>query len=160
MYIYIHTVISRHVPHTSILINPDIHTVISRQVPHTSILLHPDRYQIHPYCYIQTGTKYIHTVTSRHPYCYIQTCTSYIYTVTSRQVPHKSILLHPDRYIIHPYYYIQTCTTYCKRITFGDVFFLATLAVESPSKIKYTPKCAFITVRISGYKSTIKSNPR
>ena len=48
---------------------------------------------------------------------------------------------------------------YCKRITFGDVFFLAPLVVESPRKIKYTTKCALIKVRISDYKSTTKSNP-
>ena len=48
---------------------------------------------------------------------------------------------------------------YCN-ITFGNVFFLAPLAVESLHQIKYTAKCAFIKVWISGYKSTTKSNPR
>ena len=55
---------------------------------------------------------------------------------------------------------ISSSAIYCKRVTFCDVFFLAPLAVESPRKIKYTAKCAFIKVRISGYKSTTKSNPR
>ena len=32
---------------------------------------------------------------------------------------------------------------YCKRITFGDVFFLAPLAVDSTRQIKYTANCAF-----------------
>ena len=50
-------------------------------------------------------------------------------------------------------------TIYCKRITFGDVFFLAPLAVESFRQIKYTAKCTFMKVWISGYKSTSKSNP-
>ena len=36
-------------------------------------------------------------------------------------------------------------------ITFGDVFFLAPLAVESFHEIKYTAKCAFMTVWINGY---------
>ena len=35
---------------------------------------------------------------------------------------------------------------YCKGITFGDVFFLAPLAVESLRQIKYTAICAFIKV--------------
>ena len=33
---------------------------------------------------------------------------------------------------------------YYNRITFGDVFFLVPLAVESLPQIKYTAKCAFI----------------
>ena len=35
---------------------------------------------------------------------------------------------------------------YCKCITFGDVFFLAPLAVVSIRQIKYIAKCAFIKV--------------
>ena len=49
---------------------------------------------------------------------------------------------------------------YCKCITFGDVFFLAPLAVESLRQIKYTTKCAIINVWISGHKLTTKSNSR
>ena len=36
--------------------------------------------------------------------------------------------------------------SYCKCITFGDVFFLALLAVVPLGKIKYIAKCAFIKV--------------
>ena len=50
-------------------------------------------------------------------------------------------------------------TNYCKCITFGDVLFLAPLAVESLRQIKYTAKCAFIKVWISGCKSINKSIP-
>ena len=35
---------------------------------------------------------------------------------------------------------------YCKHITFGDVIFLAPLAVASLCEIKYIAKCAFIKV--------------
>ena len=35
---------------------------------------------------------------------------------------------------------------YCKCITFGDVFFLAPLAVVSIRQIKYIAKCASISV--------------
>ena len=39
---------------------------------------------------------------------------------------------------------IKTFLIYCKCITFGDVFFLAPLAVVSIRQIKYIAKCASI----------------
>ena len=50
-------------------------------------------------------------------------------------------------------------TNYSKCITFGDVLFLAPLAVESLHQIKYTAICAFLEVWISGSKSNNKSIP-
>ena len=51
---------------------------------------------------------------------------------------------------------------YCKRITFGDGFFLAPLAVVSLRQIKYIAECAFAKVEknLSGFEFNAKSNPR
>ena len=51
---------------------------------------------------------------------------------------------------------------YCKRMTFGDGFFLAPLAVVSLRQIKYIAECAFAKVEknLSGFEFNAKSNPR
>ena len=50
--------------------------------------------------------------------------------------------------------------SYCKCITFGDVFFLALLAVVPLGKIKYIAKCVFIKVWLCDLRSNTKWNPR
>ena len=47
---------------------------------------------------------------------------------------------------------------YCKRITFGNVFFLAPLAVDIPPPNQV--HCASIRVKIGGFELNAKSNPR
>ena len=48
--------------------------------------------------------------------------------------------------VLHSYEIVLDSARYCKHITFGDVFFLAPLAVESIHQITYTAKCAFMKV--------------